>query len=349
MTAPGWNDLIDLDKLAFWMDGQGLGGGRIDDPKLLAGGTQNVLLRFTRADREFVLRRPPAHSIANGSETMRREARVLGALAATDVPHASLIANCPDEDILGAAFYLMEPVEGFNATVALPPLHASDPSIRRQMGFALIDAVTALGRVDPFEVGLEDFGKLDNFLTRQPSRWKRQLEGYARHEGWPGSGAIPGIAGVGAWLEENCPATFTPGIMHGDYHLANVMYRHDSPAVAAIVDWELATVGDPLIDLAWILATWTDPADGPGPTAVTPWEGFPDADELVERYRAGSRRDLSSLLWYKVLACYKLGILLEGTYARAAAGKADPEVGQILHDRAVILFGRAVRWIDAGK
>src|SRR3546814_508673 len=247
---------------------------------------------------------------------MRREARVLGAISATDVPHARLIASCPEEDVLGAAFYLMEPVEGFNATVALPPLHASDPSVRRQMGFALIDAAAALGRVDPFEVGLEDFGKLENFLTRQPSRWKGQFESYARHEGWPGPEAIPGVAEVGAWLEENCPASFMPGIMHGDYHLANVMYRYDGPAVAAIIDWELATVGDPLIDLAWVLATWPDPADDQGAAAVTPWEGFPDADDLVERYRAGSRRDLPALLWFQVLAWYKPGTLLAKSEAR---------------------------------
>lgn len=349
MTAADWRALVDLDKLAAWMDRQGLDGGEITDATPLTGGTQNILLRFTRGGRAFVLRRPPAHTIANGSETMRREARVLAALSDTDVPHARLIASCPEEDVLGAAFYLMKPVEGFNATVALPSLHASDPSIRRQMGFALIDAAVALGRVDPFAVGLEGFGKLDNFLERQPSRWKAQLESYARHEGWPGPDAIPGVEEVGVWLTANCPESFTPGIMHGDYHLANVMYRYDGPAIAAIVDWELTTVGDPLIDLAWTVATWPDPSERQGALAVTPWEGFPDADELVDRYRAGSQRDLSALLWYKVLACYKLGILLEGTYARAAAGKADRAVAQVLHDQTITLFRRAIRWIEAGR
>lgn len=346
--ARDWRELVDLRRLAAWMDGEGLGGGDIVAPTALTGGTQNILLRFERAGRSYVLRRPPPHTVANGDETMRREARVLGALAATDVPHPRLIAACGDPNVLGAAFYLMEPVEGFNATVALPPRHAGDPAVRRAMGFALVDAAAALGRVDAIAVGLQDFGRTDNFLARQPARWRDQLEGYAKHEGWPGAAEIPGVAEVGAWLAANLPATFAPGIMHGDMHLANVIYRPDSAEVAAIVDWELATLGDPLVDLAWILATWPDPADEDQAAAtVTPWEGFPTGDELVERYAQGSSRDMSAMLWYRVLACYKLGILLEGSYARAAAGKADPAIGAMLHRQTIILFKRALRWLDA--
>ena len=340
-----WQPLVDLGRLAAWMDGKGLGGAAISDAVALTGGTQNILLRFSRGGRQFVLRRPPAHTLANGSETMRREARVLGALATTDVPHPLLIAGCPDEDVLGAAFYLMEPVDGFNPTEALPPLHAGDPDARRRMGLSLVDAIASLGRVDAYAVGLSDFGKIDGFLQRQPARWRKQLDGYAAHEGWPGAGAIPGVAEVDGWLEANCPVSFTPGIMHGDYHLANVLYRHDAPDIAAIVDWELATLGDPLIDLGWLLATWPDPAEPDERLPVVPWDGFPDNDSLIERYRAGSSRDMSAIGWYEVMACYKLGILLEGTYARAAAGKADAETGRMLHAKTITLFRRALRRI----
>jgi aminoglycoside phosphotransferase (APT) family kinase protein len=295
-----------------------------------------------------VLRCPPPHTIANSSETMRREARVLAVLASTDVPHPRLIKACADESVLGTAFYLMESVEGFNATVALPALHASDPMIRRHMGWALVDGIAAVGRVDALAAGLGDLGRIDNFLSRQAGRWRAQLEGYKCYVGWPGAGTIGGVAEINAWLEANCPNSFTPGLMHGDYHIANVMFRNDGPELAAIVDWELTSVGDPLLDLGWLLATWPDPDDDDSMmTPLPPWDGFPRSDELVMRYAEQSSRDLSALLWYKVLACYKLGILLEGTYARASAGKADLEIGRRLHGQTLMLFRRALQWLEA--
>ncbi len=310
--------------------------------------TQNILLRFERSGRAYVLRRPPLHPRMNGDDTMRKEARVLAALAGTDVPHPPLIAACPEKSVLGAAFYLMEPVAGFNATVALPALHAGSPEIRRQMGIALIDGLLQLGRVDYIAAGLETLGRIDGFLERQVGRWRSQLEGYAEYTGWPGAAALPGFETIAAWLEAHRPAAFSPGIMHGDYHLANVMYRNDSPALAAIVDWELATIGDPLIDLGWVLATWPDENNvGMDDTRVKPWDGFPTADELIAHYRAGTTRDLSHIGWYRVFACYKLGILLEGSFARACAGKAPVAIGDRLHQGAIDLFTRAGRLVAA--
>ena len=172
-------------RLATWMDTQGLGWGPIEGAARLSGGTQNILVRFSRAGREYVLRRPPAKPIANGDETMRREARVLAAIAHADVPHARLIAACGDPAVIGAAFYLMEPVDGFNPTVAMPKLHSTDPEIRRQMGLELVDAIARLGRLDAIQLGLGDFGRLDDFLGRLPQRWKRLLDVYSRFAGWP--------------------------------------------------------------------------------------------------------------------------------------------------------------------
>lgn len=326
------------------MDGQGLGAGPIEAVQALAGGTQNVLLRFSRAGADYVLRRPPLHPRTNSNETMRREARVLRALAHTDVPHPRLIADCAEEAVLGAAFYLMAPVDGFNPVGQLPEPHASSPAMRHAMGLALVDGIAALGRVDHVAVGLADFGKPDRFLERQVSRWSGQLASYAEMAGWPGPAALPGVEKLGAWLDANRPDTFTPGIMHGDYHLANVMYRNDGPQLAAIVDWELATIGDPLLDLGWVLATWPD-GDEASTVSVMPWDGFPTAAELVARYAAGSARDCAAIEWYHALACFKLGILLEGTHARACAGKAPRETGDKLHGRAVALFERAARLI----
>lgn len=344
MDNAGWQDVIPPEKLAAWMDTKGLGEGPIENAALIVGGTQNFLLRFTRAGREYVLRRPPRHLRGNSNETMRREARVLGALAGSDVPHPALIADCPQEDVIGAAFYLMEPIDGFNATVGLPPLHAGDPMVRREMGFSLIDGIAALSKVDHVKAGLSNLGKLDGYLERQAPRWLSQLEGYAEFKEWPGIKELPDPYDIVKWLKSNLPPTFQPGIIHGDYHLANVIFRNDSPKLAAIVDWELCTLGDPLLDLAWVLSGWPDEAEAENQvTSVKPWAGFPTGDELVAHYAARTGRDMEYLLWYRVLACFKLGAILEGSHARASAGKAPKTIGDQLHASTVRLFTRAHR------
>ncbi len=340
MADEAWRHGVDLDTLAAWMDGKGLGSGAIERPRLLAGGTQNLILAFERDGRGFVLRRPSLQHRPAANETMRREMRMLGAIAGTDVPHPRLIAASPAEDVLGTAFYLMEPIDGFNVTVGMPALHAGDPAIRRAMGFALVDGIARLARVDHAAVGLADFGRTEGYLERQVGRWRRQLDSYVEHVGWPGPGVLPGVEAVGAWLEANRPGSFTPGIPHGDYHLANVLYRNDGPQLGAIVDWELATIGDPLIDLGWVLTTWPRAGD-PTSMKIELWDGFPAADELLAYYRDHSDRDLSAIDWYVMLACYKLGILLEGTHARSFAGKADKAMGARFHARSVALFERA--------
>ncbi len=338
---------VDLVRLSEWMDEEGFEAGALEDIELLAGGTQNTLLRFRRGRRCFVLRRPPPHLRKNSNETMRREARVIGALAGSEVPHPGLLAACSDPGVLGASFYLMEPVEGYNPAQGLPEPHRSSPEMRRAIGLSLVDAIAALGRVDYLAVGLDGFGKPDGFLERQVARWRSQLEGYAEFERYPGP-EIPGLDEVARWLDSNRPNSFSPGILHGDYHLANVMVRYDAPRLAAIVDWELSTIGDPLLDLGWLLATWPEP-DAPSAAAIgggiQPWDGFPSAEELVARYRTGTTRDLSFVPWYEVLACYKLGIILEGTHARACAGKAPRATGDVLHATTVGLFQRALRRI----
>jgi aminoglycoside phosphotransferase (APT) family kinase protein len=340
-----WSDMVDLERLTAWMDGQGLGAGPIVEPRSIAGGTQNLLLLFERSGRRYVLRRPPRHLRDNSNETMRREARMLAGLAGSNVPHPALIAACPDETVIGASFYLMEPIEGFNPTTGLPPLHAGDPAVRRRMGLALVEGIAALGAVDHVAAGVADLGRVDGYLERQVPRWRKQLESYRQFAEWSGPEGIPGVDKVAAWLDAHRPSSFEPGIIHGDYHLSNVLYRFDSGELAAIVDWELTTIGDPLLDLGWLMATWPDPKLSAGAVGVQPWEGFPTAPELVEHYRPRTRRDLSHIDWYAVLACYKLGIILEGTHARASAGKAPKETGDRLHATTVGLFERALAWI----
>lgn len=349
MADSGWQTLIDPDRLAGWMDRQGLGHGPLQGARLLSGGTQNLLLRFERAGVGYVLRRPPRHSQHIGSQTMRREARVLAALAGSRVPHARLLAACDDDAVLGAAFYLMAPVDGFNPVAGLPALHRHSPALRHRMSLAMVEAIVALGQLDAVALGLADFGKVDGYLERQVGRWRSQLDSYHSLAGWPGPAALPEVAAVGRWLDQRRPASFRPGLIHGDFHLANVMFRFDSGELAALVDWELSTLGDPLLDLGWLLATWPD-ADGASTVdfQLEPAQGWASATELVAHYAQQSGRDLGGIAWYAVLACYKLGIILEGTFARACAGQAAPATGQRLHRHAVALFERAARWIAAG-
>jgi aminoglycoside phosphotransferase (APT) family kinase protein len=340
-----WEALVPLPALTTWMDAQGLGAGPIENARQLAGGTQNILLRFARAGREYVLRRPPKHLRANSNETMRREARVLAALKGTDVRHPELIAACPAEDVIGAAFYLMQPIDGFCPRDEMPALHAGSDVIRHQMGLEMADAVAALSRVDIKAKGLSDLGKIDGFLERQVPRWRGQLDGYKAFAGWPGIEALPGVDPICVWLDANRPPGFEPGLFHGDFHFGNVLFDRGSGALAAMVDWELVTSGDPLMDLGGLLSHWPadDAADGP----VKPWSGFPKRAELIARYAQQSGRDVSRATWYEVLACFKIGSILEGTFARACAGQAPKVTGDYLHASTINLFNKALGMIGA--
>jgi aminoglycoside phosphotransferase (APT) family kinase protein len=338
---------VDLKAVADWMSEQGFGEGPLEDVSAVTGGTQNVMLRFSRSGRDYVLRRGPRHLRTRSNSVILRETKVLAALAGSDVPHPHLIAACEDTSVLGdAVFYLMEPIDGFNAGEGLPPLHAGDPEVRYQMGLSMADALAKLGAVDHVAVGLADFGKPEGFLERQVPRWLSELESYQEYENYPGP-EIPGIEQVAAWLNEHRPANWTPGIMHGDYHAANVMFSRTGPEVVAIVDWEMCTIGDPLLDLGWLLATWRQ-SDGSAvfSHALGGQEGLASTDELLLRYAANTVRDLSHITWYTVLACFKLGIVIEGTLARACAGKAEKEVGDQLHAATVHLFQRALGLIE---
>jgi len=337
-------DSTALEAVAEWMSRQGLGDGPLQDVATISGGTQNIMLRFTRSGRPYVLRRGPTHLRPRSNVVIMRETEVLAALAGTDVPHPHLIASCADTDVLGdAVFYLMEPVDGFNAGEGLPALHSGDPAVRCEMGLSMADALARLGAVDYAAVGLSDFGKPNGFLERQVPRWLSELESYREFENYPGAD-IPGVDDVASWLEEGRPTAWTPGIMHGDYHAANVMFSRTGPEVVAIVDWEMCTIGDPLLDLGWLVATWgQSPAFG---GALFEKGGLAGTDDLVQRYARNTTRDLSHITWYTVLACFKLGIVLEGTQARASAGKAPKEVGELLHQATVQLFEQALTLME---
>ncbi|MDO3648633.1 phosphotransferase family protein [Nocardia mangyaensis] len=326
------------------MDEQNLPGGEFGEVTAIGGGTQNIMLRFTRGDREYVLRRGPQHLRAKSNDVIRRESRLLGALDGTEIRSPRVIAACADDSVIGAVFYLMEPIRGFNPQTELPALHAGDPEVRHGMGLSAVEAIARLGSLDYQALGLQDYGKPDGFLERQVPRWLRELESYSANEGYPGP-RIPGLERIGDWLDRHRPTDPTPGIMHGDCHLANMMFDYDSPEVAAMVDWEMSTIGDPLLDLGWQLATRPEPGTvGAGLMGTLGTVGgLPTEAEMVEHYGKFSDRDLSAVTWYTVLACFKLGIVLEGTHARAFAGKAPVPVGDFLHAVTLELFEQAQR------
>jgi len=337
---------VDLVALGGWMDAQGLPPGAFTDVAELTGGTQNIMLRLRRGGHEYVLRRPPRHLRPRSNDALLREVRVLTALAETPVPVPRVLASCPDPDVLGGAvFYLMDLINGVNPTVDLTRAHVASPAVRHEMGLNAARAAAALGEVDHIAAGLGDIGRPEGFLARQVERWLGELRSYSAFPGYPGP-ELPGVRAVADWLERHRPPGGRPGLMHGDYHLANLVYAPDGPWIAAIVDWEMVTVGDPLLDLGWLLATWPDPRwRAQRPSTIADTGGLPDHAELVAAYAEASARDLSAITWYRVLACFKLGIVLEGTHARACAGQAPVVTGDQLHARAVDLFGQAMSLI----
>lgn len=340
----GWQTAVDLERLSAWMSARDLETGPIFAATPLAGGTQNLLLRFRRGERDFVLRRPSLHPRPGSDRSIAREAKILAALGGSNVPHPRLIAACDEaDDTMGCAFFLMEAVDGFNPTVTMPLLHRNHAPVRTEMGLELVRALAELHVVDPLSNGLEGFGRTEAFLERQAGRWLSQYESYGRDfPEWKGHADLPHVSRIAEMLEAHRPEHFKPAILHGDFHLANVLYRMDSGKLAAVIDWEMATIGPALLDLAWLLSTWPDDADPENAAPmVKPWDGFPPASDLVSQYRDLTGADLSDLPWYRILACYKFAIVIEGTQARASAGLATAEMGTLLHQRAIQLMRRA--------
>jgi aminoglycoside phosphotransferase (APT) family kinase protein len=333
--------VVDLAAVARWLEGHGLPGGPITDVRRIGGGTQNIVLRMRWAGRDVVLRRPPEHPRSSSNAALRREVRMLAALAGTDVPHPALVVACDDETVLGGVvFYLMEAVEGGNPGEPLIEPYASDAGARHAAALDVAAALARLAAVDHRAVGLGDLGRPDGFLERQVPRWLAHLESYRDVPGYPGP-ELPHVPDVARWLDEHRPASFRPGIVHGDYHLNNVLLSPAAPRVAAVVDWEMCTIGDPLLDLGWLLVTWPGAGVALTGAALAAAGGLPAPDELLHRYAAGSDRDLSAVDWYTALAGFKLGIVLEGTHARMHAGQADEATGLRLHRAAVALLERA--------
>ncbi|WP_374526950.1 phosphotransferase family protein [Novosphingobium sp.] len=346
MTVPP--ELADIPRLSAWLDAHvpELGDGPLVVEQL-HGGTSNVILTLNRGGRDMVLRRPPAVPPPGSEKGVLREARVLSALGGTDVPHPYCHGSCADPGVIGAPFYVMERVEGWAAELRDGKIYNRPPFDRAPseygIAYALVDGLVALANVDYKAVGLEGFGKVEGFLERQVDRWEGQLRSYAERYGYAYR-EIPGFTYARDWLRANIPDDFRPGIIHGDVGTPNALFAFDRPArLAALIDWELSTIGDPLIDLAWFTNKLRDEdrPDDIDPYALYPIANFPTRQELARFYAAGTGRDLSHFDYYCVLALYKGGCILEYKVAQSAAGVLSPETGRFFDRLVTSNFAKA--------
>jgi aminoglycoside phosphotransferase (APT) family kinase protein len=285
-----------------------------------------------------VLRRPPRGPLPPSAHDVLREARLLTVLEPTVVRTPRVLAVCADESVIGSPFYVMERVRGDVITGTVPPALDS-PQQRGQIADELIDALVELHGVDWSSLDLEGFGKPTGYLERQLRRFTGLWEHNRTRE-------IESVDEVGAWLAANLPESPPATIVHGDYRLGNTMFASRAPAeLVAILDWEMATIGDPLADVGYMMLQWTEAGDPPTAftlQSVTALPGFPPRRELVERYEQRAGRSMQSLDWYVTLALWKAVVFMEGNYKRAVAGSTDDPYLKSFGEGVVELAQRAL-------
>jgi aminoglycoside phosphotransferase (APT) family kinase protein len=300
---------LDLDRLAAHLGVGALTG------ELIAGGRSNLTYRVTDGESRWVVRRPPLGHVLPTAHDMAREYRVIGALAGTRVPVPRLRLLCQDQAVIGAPFYVMDEVPGVVLRTEQEYARLT-PDLARRCGEQLVDVLLELHRVEPEDVGLGDFGRPEGYLARQVARWHRQWEHSATRD-------LPALEAVTARLRDTVPAGTRHGIVHGDYRLDNVMYDDALDHVVAVLDWEMATVGDPLADvgLLYVYAELTARGFSAVTAPLDPALGFPSGAALLSRYcdLVGVRPE--RLGWYVALGYYKLAIISEGIHARYLAGE----------------------------
>jgi aminoglycoside phosphotransferase (APT) family kinase protein len=327
--------LIVRDPLEAFLDEHGLGSGAVEAERI-GEGHSNITYLIRRGEERFVLRRPPRPPLPPSAHDVLREARLLRAVEGrTRVP--SVLATADDESILGVPFYVMEFVHGTVITHTIPPA-IDNPEGRAEIADELIRALVEVHSLDWRACGLEGFGKPTGYLDRQLRRFNGLWEHNKTRE-------LPLVEELYGWLAENKPESPEATIVHGDFRLGNTMFADEAPArLVAIFDWEMATIGDPLADLGYMTATWSQRDDPTGTmfdlTTVTHGEGFPTRDELVTRYEELSGRSMSDLRWYQALALWKAAVFMEGNYKRSVMGTTDDEYLK-LFDKGVPMLAEA--------
>jgi aminoglycoside phosphotransferase (APT) family kinase protein len=318
LNPPGLN----LARITAWLDDfqPGLRQGRLRG-EVIAGGRSNLTYRLSDGSSTWALRRPPMGHVLPTAHDMAREYTVISALHGSTVPVPEPIALCTDRTVLGEPFYLMSFVDGI---VLDEPAKAGDPATARRSTEALVDTLVALHRIDPHEVGLEAFGRPEGFLQRQVGRWHKQFQASVA-EGGSDIEAIEREATVVDALTDRLPTSSRAGIVHGDYRLTNVLFAPDlgggRARIAAVVDWEMATLGDPLTDvgLLYVYHERSRAAAGVMPDFPAA-QGFLSPEAMVQRYAEASGLDVAALDWHIAFGYFKLSVIAAGIAARYRQG-----------------------------
>ena len=341
---PGIPGVEHPDRLVKWMAGAGLADfGELRGVQLIAGGRSNLTYRLDFDGGQLVLRRPPLGHVLPTAHDMSREFRVLTALRDTAVPVPEALASCQDTDVIGAPFYLMKYVDGRVLRTAEDGaiLTAAQAT---ELSELLASMLATIHGVDTVAVGLDTFGRPDGYLARQLSRWQRQWELSNTRD-------MPGYTDLVTRLTEGLPASAEGTLVHGDFRLDNTLVRLTTPAsIAAVVDWEMSTLGDPLADLGLTLSYWADAAE-PFPdinvgSSITALPGFYDRAEFAARYGELTGRDVSGIGYYIAFGYFKLAVVLEGIHARFLQGKTLGEGFEREGPAVPVLIERAHRMLD---
>ncbi len=328
--------LLIREPLARFLDEHGLGSGALEvEP--VGDGHSNVTYLVRRGDTDLVVRRPPRPPLPPSAHDVVRESRLLRAIQGTAARVPAILAVCDDESVIGAPFYVMERLRGEVITTEVPAA-LDTPDERRRIGEELIDALVEIHAVD-WQACLEGFGKPTGYLERQVRRFGGLWEHSRTRD-------VEEVERVGAWLAENIPDSGPATIVHGDFRLGNTMFAADAPTrLLAVFDWEMATIGDPLADIGYMCATWSEADDPPVGKfelgRVTRAEGFPTRAELIARYEERSGREVHALEWYTTLALWKSVVFMEGNYRRAIEGRTDDPYLHSFGDGVVELARRA--------
>jgi aminoglycoside phosphotransferase (APT) family kinase protein len=329
--------LVIVEPLLEFLDAHQIGSGPLELIPI-GEGRSNVIFLIQREGAQAVLRRPPRPPVPPGAHDVVREAKFMSALAGTTERVPKVLAICEDPEVIGAPFYLMEYLDGVVVSQSVPTQFDTLVE-RRHLGEALIDALVDIHAVHWRATGLGTTARPTGYLERQLARFGQLWQHNKTRE-------LDGVDRVGKWLEKHMPQSPPATVVHGDYRLGNVLFGHAAPAsVTAVLDWEMATIGDPLADLGYLATLWVDRDDPPRGmyeiVGLTRAQGFLTRDELLERYAQASGRRVDGIGWYQALALWKSAVLMEGNYRRALAGATDDPFLKGFGNGVVELLSRA--------
>lgn len=335
--------LLVIEPLRDYFDAQGLGAGELSWERI-GEGQANLTYRIRRGEESFVLRRGPRPPHPPSTHDMVRESRIQILVGAAGIPVPRILSVCDDESVLGVPFYVMDFLDGVVITNEIPaPLDA--PNERKATVFAAVDALLDLHALDVETGELATIGRPHGYLERQVRRFSALWEQSTER-------SIPAVTSIGSWLETNLPASQRASIVHGDYRLGNLMFEPTAPArVAAILDWEMSTLGDPLADLGYFTATYSVPENTTSSpielTPVTREHGYPSREDIIARYGAETSLDLSGLAWYQALALWKAAIFCEAIYTRWLHGeRPGDDFAPTLEEGIPAMLDQAAAFID---